>query len=100
MLKHKSLTCDMQERGNQVGSLKFDWQHESPIGPDCKLEGLGHGFQIKRSVPMREVLAKIVQVFFPNFAQDSSAINDQKHQTRLIRVDGIGNPNHLIGFER
>jgi alkanesulfonate monooxygenase SsuD/methylene tetrahydromethanopterin reductase-like flavin-dependent oxidoreductase (luciferase family) len=86
----------MQESEKREGSLEFDWQHKRPIGPDWNLENFADGIQIERSVQMREYLAEIVQVFIQNFAQDSSAINHQKHQVRLVRIQGVGNPNHLI----
>lgn len=60
-----------------TGSLEFAGQRERPVGLDRKLEDIGHGIQIERSVQMREYLAEIVQVLVSNFTQDSSTINHQ-----------------------
>jgi hypothetical protein len=69
MLKHKSLTCNMRERGKREGSLEFGRQQKRAVYLNWKPEDFGHGIQIKRSVQMREWLAKTVQILLPNLTE-------------------------------
>jgi hypothetical protein len=60
-----------------IFSLEVDGQRERPVRLDWKLEDFGDSIQIERSVQMWECLPEIVQIFIPNLAQNSSAINHQ-----------------------